>query len=66
MCVSREIEVWKCECCGENDVQLQRTYFGYPIKCSSYYLNRFIMVRHCNKCIPEKPAEPRENIPIIW
>lgn len=28
-----EIEVGRCECCGKDNVPLERTYFRYPFEC---------------------------------
>lgn len=54
-----EIEVGTCECCGRENVRLERTYFQYPIKCECHAPNHFIMVRHCEYCEPEEPQETR-------
>ena len=57
-------EYGKCEICGK-DAPLERTYFNYPIDncecCSSKdengKNNHFVLVRHCEKCIPPLPSE---------
>lgn len=59
MCVNGEIEVGKCECCGKENVPLERTYFHYPVKCECHSPSHFIMIRHCEDCEPEEPRETK-------
>jgi hypothetical protein len=49
-----EIEFGKCEIC-QKEVPLKRTYFRYPIKCECHGSNHFILIRHCEDCIPKEP-----------
>ena len=53
-----EIEVGRCECCGKDNVPLERTYFRYPFECECHSPEHFILVRHCEDC---DPIEPRET-----
>lgn len=54
-----EMEIGRCECCGAENVQLQRKYFRYPIKCECHSPEHFIMIRHCENCNPKEPEETR-------
>ena len=53
-----EIEVGRCECCGKDNIPLERTYFRYPFECECHSPEHFILVRHCEDC---EPTEPRET-----
>lgn len=53
-----EIEVGRCECCGKDNVPLERAYFRYPFECECHSPEHFILVRHCKDC---EPTEPRET-----
>ena len=53
-----EIEVGRCECCGKDNIPLERTYFRYPFECECHSPEHFILVRHCQDC---EPTEPRET-----
>lgn len=54
-----EIETGKCECCGKDNVRLERTYFRYPIKCECHSPEHFVLIRHCEDCTPEEPKETK-------
>ena len=56
-------EFGKCDICG-NEAVLSRTYFYYPIHCQccgskdkNGQMQHFVMVRHCDKCVPKVPTE---------
>lgn len=55
----REIEIGKCECCGAENVELERTYFRYPFSCECHAPSHFVMVRHCKDCKPKEPEETK-------
>lgn len=55
----RENEIGKCECCGKDNVLLERTYFRYPFKCECHSPEHFILVRHCKECKPKEPEETK-------
>lgn len=52
-----DIEISKCDVCGKENVQVERTYFEYPFPCQCCSPTHFIMVRHCNDCKPSIPNE---------
>ena len=53
------IEKGTCDVCGEEHVEVERTYYNYPIKCECHSPNHFTMVRHCKGCIPTEPHETK-------
>lgn len=44
-----------CEICKKKDVNLNRTYFNYDLKCECHSPNHFDLVDHCKDCVPENP-----------
>lgn len=57
-----ESEVGKCECCGTNNVPLERKYFKYPVKCECHSPKHFEFIRHCKDCIPKEPEYTKVTI----
>ena len=57
--MSAEIEIGKCECCGKDNVPLNRTYFRYPFQCECHSPEHFILIRHCDDCEPIEPKETK-------
>lgn len=57
--MSAEIEVGKCECCGKDNVPLERTCFRYPFQCECHSPGHFILIRHCDDCEPIEPKETK-------
>lgn len=54
-----EMEIGTCQCCGKQNVPLERTYFRYPIKCECCAPEHFDLIRHCKDCKPNEPRETR-------
>ena len=54
-----EMEIGRCECCGKENVPLQRKYFHYHVKCECCSPEHFVMVRHCEDCEPKEPRETK-------
>jgi hypothetical protein len=44
-----------CEICGQEDIDLYRTYFDYNFKCMCHGPYHFIAIDHCKNCVPEEP-----------
>lgn len=60
-----ETMVGKCDCCGKENVPLQRMtfkYTGMPCECHSPY--HFIIRNHCKDCTPKEPAYDNVNFKI--
>lgn len=57
--MSGEMEIGKCECCGKDNVPLERTYFRYPFMCECHSPEHFVLIRHCEDCEPTEPKETR-------
>ena len=53
--MSGEIEVGTCGFCKKTDVQLQRMYYHYGIKCECHSPDHFEIVWHCSDCTPKPP-----------
>ncbi len=53
------IEVGKCDVCKKENVQLNRLYYRYDIKCECHSPQHFEIARHCNDCEPVEPKETR-------
>ncbi len=53
--MSGDIESGTCELCNKESVVLNRTYYHYDIKCKCHSPNHFILVRHCDTCVPKEP-----------
>lgn len=49
-----ECEWGICDVCGKYS-PLERTYFGYDIKCECHSPNHFELVHHCSNCVPVEP-----------
>lgn len=57
-----EIEVGRCECCGKDNIPLERTYFKYPFECECHSPEHFILIRHCEDCDPTEPRETKVTL----
>lgn len=57
--MSADIEVGKCEYCGKDNVPLERTYFRYLFPCECHSPGHFVLVRHCEDCVPTEPKETK-------
>ena len=55
--MSGEIEVSKCEICGKENVQVNRKYYYYEIKCGCHFPYHFELIRHCKDCEPRPPRD---------
>lgn len=55
--------IGSCEVCKKENVNLTRTYFHYDnIKCSCHSPNHFIIIEHCDTCVPVEPDETKIHI----
>ena len=55
-----EMEIGRCEICGEESVPLNRIYYRFPnIKCACHSPCHFILIRYCDKCTPHPPRETK-------
>ena len=57
-----DMEIGRCECCGAENVPLQRKYFRYHVKCECCSPEHFVMVRHCEDCEPKEPMETKITV----
>lgn len=49
--------------CVKKRINLTRTYFHYDnVKCSCHSPNHFIVIDHCDTCVPVEPAETKIHI----
>ena len=53
------IEIGKCDICGMENIQLNRTYYRYDIKCECHSPEHFEIVWHCCNCEPKEPEETK-------
>ena len=60
-----EIEIGRCECCGQENVPLMRKYFYYPLQCECHSPSHFVLIRHCEDCEPEEPKETKVTLKTI-
>lgn len=51
-----EMEFGKCEICGK-EAPLLRKYYHYNIKCECCSPTHFVLIRHCEDCMPKPPRE---------
>lgn len=57
-----ESMVGRCDCCGKENMPLQRKYFRYPgIPCECHSPEHFIIRNHCANCIPREPEYSNVN-----
>lgn len=49
------IEIGTCDVCGKENVELNRKYYRYDVKCACHGDYHFEIVFHCNNCIPKEP-----------
>ena len=57
-----DIEVGTCTICRKENVQLNRKYYRYDIKCICHSPQHFEIVYYCNNCTPIEPKETRITI----
>ena len=50
-----ECEVGRCQVCGKENVELQRTTYYYDIPCECHGPVHMILIRHCSNCTPQEP-----------
>lgn len=55
--MSGEVMVGKCDICGKENVELERKYYYYNIKCECHSPQHFEIVDHCKACIPKPPKK---------
>jgi len=55
--------IGSCEVCKKENIYLTRTYFHYDnVKCSCHSPNHFIIIEHCDTCVPVEPNETKIHI----
>lgn len=49
----QENEIGKCDCCGKENVLLEKAIFHYPFPCQCCSSGHSVLVRYCEDCEPE-------------
>lgn len=55
--MSGEIMIGKCDICGKDNIEIQRKYYHYDIKCECHSPRHFEIVEHCKNCTPKPPKK---------